>query len=637
MLPVESPFKTYTGTDGKPLDGGYVYFGQPNQNPITSPVTVYWDAAGTQPAAQPLRTVNGYIMRAGTPANVFFTGSYSELVQDSKKRQVFYARTSDDFSIATVVSNFLTNIASSIGSSLIGFIQSGTGAITRTAQSKLRETVSVLDFGAVGDGVTDCTAAFAAAVAAVMARNGGTVVVPEGRFLLNGSAGADGVKNGVLLPYTSYAGTDNRVVIAGSGRSTVLLAGSNNMIVVRMSNSYCNLMDLSIDGNGKTGVIGQALYPQDLTQTTTRTDQSYNYSRGIWIRNCTEGLVLRNGPKVGGLDGACWYNSFTDYHILDTLRGVWLRGPTGSGGSATPNRNKFTNIRIGSGGGLVNTGVQIDGGNTNVFVGIDCEGILYSTSPNAVPTAFKVVRNEPISGADNNNNRFFGCTVEACTRDFDNDNFYTELHGCTMTGAKMLLTTVPVIMLGGSFADMPQTLPGYSFQSGSWLPSVQPLTMQMPYGRMGFPATQNPSTDPNTLDDYEEGTFTPGLTASSAAGYAYTSQVGSYIKIGRMVFFEAYVELSGFTTAGGNFFRVTGLPFTSMSGTHKERPVSVNVGNLTGMVAGQYVTAAIFSGMTDVNLNFQDQNGEVGTAGLNGSKITTTTWVRVAGSYMTSN
>ena len=55
MLPVESPFKTYTDLDGKPLDNGYVYFGLPNQNPETAPVTVYWDAAGTIPAAQPLR------------------------------------------------------------------------------------------------------------------------------------------------------------------------------------------------------------------------------------------------------------------------------------------------------------------------------------------------------------------------------------------------------------------------------------------------------------------------------------------------------------------------------------------------------------------------------------------------------
>ena len=76
MLPVEAPFKTYTGLDGKPLNNGYVYFGAANENPIVSPITVYWDVAGSIPAAQPLRTVNGYIMRAGTPANVFCDTDY---------------------------------------------------------------------------------------------------------------------------------------------------------------------------------------------------------------------------------------------------------------------------------------------------------------------------------------------------------------------------------------------------------------------------------------------------------------------------------------------------------------------------------------------------------------------------------
>lgn len=116
MLPVETPFNIYTGLNGKPIDGGYVYFGQSNENPITAPVTVYWDAAGTQAAAQPLRTVNGYIVRAGTPANVFFSGSYSVLIHDSKGGQVFYAPTSDDFSISAWTSVF----SKSTGASLIG-------------------------------------------------------------------------------------------------------------------------------------------------------------------------------------------------------------------------------------------------------------------------------------------------------------------------------------------------------------------------------------------------------------------------------------------------------------------------------------------------------------------------------------
>ena len=59
-----------------------------------------------------------------------------------------------------------------------GFIQSGTGAIQRTVESKLKDTVSVKDFGAVGDGVTDDTAAFIAAHTALPS-SGGSIIVPD--------------------------------------------------------------------------------------------------------------------------------------------------------------------------------------------------------------------------------------------------------------------------------------------------------------------------------------------------------------------------------------------------------------------------------------------------------------------------
>lgn len=62
----------------------------------------------------------------------------------------------------------------------LGFLQSGTGATTRTIQNKLRDTASVKDFGAVGDGVADDTAAFTAAAAA-----SSQVVVPSGTYLMN--------------------------------------------------------------------------------------------------------------------------------------------------------------------------------------------------------------------------------------------------------------------------------------------------------------------------------------------------------------------------------------------------------------------------------------------------------------------
>lgn len=63
-------------------------------------------------------------------------------------------------------------------SSNVGFLQSGAGALPRTAESKLRDVVSVMDFGAVGDGVTDDTAAIQAALNS----GNGLVFVPSGDY-----------------------------------------------------------------------------------------------------------------------------------------------------------------------------------------------------------------------------------------------------------------------------------------------------------------------------------------------------------------------------------------------------------------------------------------------------------------------
>lgn len=85
-------------------------------------------------------------------------------------------------------------------------------------------------------------------------------------------------------------------------------------------------------------------------------------------------------------------------------------------------------------------------------------------------------------------------------------------------------------------------------------------------GQLQFPATQNPSSNANTLDDYEEGTFTPTLTFETPGNQSivYAVRTASYTKIGDVVHFQVYVLTSTFThtTAAGNL-NITGLPFTA--------------------------------------------------------------------------
>lgn len=86
----QPPLPTFTGLDGQPLSGGFVYFGTVGQDPEQSPIAVYWDEAMTQVATQPLRTTAGYVYRNGTPATVWVASSCSIRVRDAQSRQVFY-------------------------------------------------------------------------------------------------------------------------------------------------------------------------------------------------------------------------------------------------------------------------------------------------------------------------------------------------------------------------------------------------------------------------------------------------------------------------------------------------------------------------------------------------------------------
>lgn len=289
MLPVEQPFKVYTGLDGKPLDNGSVYFGQPNQNPVTAPVTVYWDAAGTQAAAQPLRTENGYIVRVrgGTPANVFYDSSYSELVRDHKGQQVFYARTSDDFSIATTVLNFIANLAANTGSSLIGLSNGQT----------LQQYLDILAFG-----VADIKApASAAQIQDVIDAAPGGIIRFHGEFTISTPIT---LKNGLIYEGLgvdldgggtkfNYTGTGDAFVIANP-----LNSSTSANIEIRgiwfSSSSLTADNALLFDTGSSVVIVRRCRFNSSGIGITL--DQSELWDIELCSFNCATGIWLVNGP-----------------------------------------------------------------------------------------------------------------------------------------------------------------------------------------------------------------------------------------------------------------------------------------------------------------------------------------------------
>lgn len=140
-ISIQPIYPIFTDIDGQPLEDGYVWIGKANLDPQTNPINVYWDAALTLTAAQPIRTLAGYLSNSGTPARLYVNSHYSIRVMNKNGSVVYSAPgATERFSATQVV-----------------YQPAGADAVARTAQDKMREFVSVKDFGAVGDGAADDT------------------------------------------------------------------------------------------------------------------------------------------------------------------------------------------------------------------------------------------------------------------------------------------------------------------------------------------------------------------------------------------------------------------------------------------------------------------------------------------------
>lgn len=260
-------------------------------------------------------------------------------------------------------------------------------------------------------------------------------------YLVNGITGADGVLNGLLFKFagaTNWRGSTPPVRFVGDNQNIKIVAGSNNMHIVRMSSSFCSLENVFLDQGGKTGVNALSLIPENTLSPHANSQQSYNYISNVSMWGTKEGLTL----QCGG-DGGAYYNEFNKvtYHggNLDGTRGFYLKaGIPKTGGTyvSPPNRNKFFSCDASN----CNTAYEIESGDTNTFFGCTAETINKGTSPNTIPTALKIKeRDGSISNWYNQGNSFHGFTVETCTRDLEVMNPYTHFFGCRAEASKSVV------------------------------------------------------------------------------------------------------------------------------------------------------------------------------------------------------
>ena len=238
--------QSFTTATGAPLVAGRVYTYAAG---TSTPQVTYADAAGTTPNANPV------ILDSRGEATIFWSGSYKVILKDSLDVTIWTvdgvgatdlgSTTSATAGAGSVgfgyalayatgsVGRWLQDLGTSVGSTLIGFIQAGTGAALRTLQAKSRDTVSVKDFGATGDGSTDDTAAMQ------LAHNTGKMVYyPAGTYKFSTLA----------TPITAGG-------IIGAGKGLSILSSTDT--------TTANLMTFSADF--VSGVPGTILTFRDFT------------------------------------------------------------------------------------------------------------------------------------------------------------------------------------------------------------------------------------------------------------------------------------------------------------------------------------------------------------------------------------
>jgi hypothetical protein len=183
-ISVLAPYPVFNDRDGQPLDDGNIYVGTENLDPITNPIQVYWDEALTVPATQPIKTSGGFPSYQGTPADLYVNADNFSITVTDKNDLLVYTSLRGAIKVSIP--------PSSITADQVEYDPPFTGALTSgyTVEDKLSQAISVKDFGAVGDGTADDTAAIQDAIDS-FASGQGTIYFPKGRYLITSTVTID--------------------------------------------------------------------------------------------------------------------------------------------------------------------------------------------------------------------------------------------------------------------------------------------------------------------------------------------------------------------------------------------------------------------------------------------------------------
>lgn len=297
-----SPKLQFFDANGNPLAGGKLYTYAAG---TTTPLATYTDQSGSTPNTNPV-----ILDSRGEAAIWLGVASYKLKLTTATDVEIW---TVDN--ILSSGAQALADLSASSGSSLVGFLQSGTGAVARTVQSKLRDVVSVKDFGAVGDGITDDTAAIQACLSAVSAY---TEVQFPGVFLVT-SAITVTSKNNLLLTGGTIKTNSNFTALTFATCSNITV--SLNFIGPVNSQQY----EVVLSGTAMADLFNSYTQTELLTNTAASSNSTVSK-----VGN-TVTVALTSDAGLGINRGAL----SSSYGITDTNRYVVFIDSDFSSGIAT--------------------------------------------------------------------------------------------------------------------------------------------------------------------------------------------------------------------------------------------------------------------------------------------------------------
>jgi hypothetical protein len=304
------PKQQFLSALGTPLVGGKVYTYAAG---TSNPKATYTDAAGTinQPNPIPLNV-------RGEPASpIYWSGNYRVEVRDLLDNLVY---TVDNYNTDPAG---LWQLVTSAGASLIGFIQAGVGAVARTIQSKLREIMSVEDFGADSDAV-DNTAAFQAAIDAVASAGGGQLRIGAKTYNFTGTV--------VLKSKVELVGRGAASTILQQNTASLPLIKSDQFDTLTGTNNPGGIRRACIRGMTLQGTLSGSVPAGTTTQNGVAIfgygcvfeDVQIRYFGGVGLY--TEWATPGTAPDSGYFDGFTENRVFGLKSYMNGLSGIKCAG-----------------------------------------------------------------------------------------------------------------------------------------------------------------------------------------------------------------------------------------------------------------------------------------------------------------------